>query len=923
VLFFTADDGGTGVELWRSDGTASGTVLVADINPGIVGSNPANLRYVDGTLFFTASDGLHGVELWRSDGTTAGTVLVEDLAAGPASSSPLFLTDVDGTLLFQANDGVDGAELWSSDGTPAGTFRVQDINPGAASAAPAAITLAGGRVFFAANDGETGVELWALDNQPPSADAGPDQTVEVGPDVTLDGGASSDPDGNPLLFEWRDEEGVVGRSALLTLPLPLGLHRFHLIVRDGLGGRSDDQVTIEVLDSVAPSVALRVPGPGATVLVGVPQVIEWTASDAGTLEAVSVSLSTDGGVSFEPVPGCSPPPEPTFAADSDCSGLPGTTVSCIWDSPGPAAPDALLRVEACDTASNHGSATLSLSIADPFVHVLAPNQAVTWAPGSSQMVEWGSNLPEAGEVEVELSRDGGTVFETLAASVPARSGAYAWTVTGPPTAMARVRVRWVANPAVGDVSDVDFTINGVPIANAGGPHAGVRNQTIVFDGAGSSDPDGDVLRYLWDFGDGTTETGVSPAHAYAALGDYDVTLVVSDGIAGSDPAVITVTISNQSPVADAGPDYTVELGSPVTLDGSGSHDPDGDPLTYDWRDAAGVSLGDANATTLTLGLGIHDITLTVRDEHGGAASDLARVTVKDTTAPEVAVVAPQGVELLSGVATAIQWTASDAGTLAGFDVFFSMDGGATFVPIPGCGGLPEGARGCPWLAPGPATSEARVQVVARDASDNVAAATAAFTIVDPSLRVIAPDGPVSWGIGSSQSIAWSHNLGSATTVRIELSRDGGASWSVLAASAPNAGTFRWTVSGPSTGSARVRVLWAEKPAVQDESDASFQIATAFVRVTSPNTNVIWSIGTSQTISWSHNLGADGTVRLEISRNGGSTWSVINASVANGSPSSGSYQWTVSGPSTIRARVRAIWTANTAVQDRSNTNFRIR
>ena len=76
TLFFAADDGANGSELWKSDGTAAGTVLVKDITPGSRrGSCPSDLTNVNGTLFFAANDGTSGRELWKSDGTAAGTVL--------------------------------------------------------------------------------------------------------------------------------------------------------------------------------------------------------------------------------------------------------------------------------------------------------------------------------------------------------------------------------------------------------------------------------------------------------------------------------------------------------------------------------------------------------------------------------------------------------------------------------------------------------------------------------------------------------------------------------------------------------------------------------------------------------------------------------------------------------------------------------
>src|SRR5262249_45748464 len=124
TLFFTATDGVHGPELWKSNGTAAGTILVKDINPGSnpTGPAPSSLTNVNGTLYFTDDNGTAGYGLWRSDGTAAGTTLVKAIPAGE-------LTDVNGLLYFMGYD-THGWELWQSDGTAAGTVLVQDIYPG-------------------------------------------------------------------------------------------------------------------------------------------------------------------------------------------------------------------------------------------------------------------------------------------------------------------------------------------------------------------------------------------------------------------------------------------------------------------------------------------------------------------------------------------------------------------------------------------------------------------------------------------------------------------------------------------------------------------------------------------------------------------------------------------------------------------------
>ncbi len=66
---------------------------------------------MNGTVYFQASDGSSGYELWKSDGTSAGTVLVRDIRPGATGANPSFLTNVNGTLYFQASDGSSGIEL--------------------------------------------------------------------------------------------------------------------------------------------------------------------------------------------------------------------------------------------------------------------------------------------------------------------------------------------------------------------------------------------------------------------------------------------------------------------------------------------------------------------------------------------------------------------------------------------------------------------------------------------------------------------------------------------------------------------------------------------------------------------------------------------------------------------------------------------
>ena len=166
--YFRGNDGVHGDELWISDGTESGTRMIADLNP-FGDSLPSNITEFDGEVYFTAKDGgTYGYELWRTDGVTIE--LVEDIAAG--SNGGLFFTHplyvFDGHLYFTADDGSGtGDELWRTDGVVTELF--MDITGDWRDSDPEYFAtvddLPTPTMFFRAgsNYSGNGVELWALE----------------------------------------------------------------------------------------------------------------------------------------------------------------------------------------------------------------------------------------------------------------------------------------------------------------------------------------------------------------------------------------------------------------------------------------------------------------------------------------------------------------------------------------------------------------------------------------------------------------------------------------------------------------------------------------------------------------------------------------------------------------------------------------
>jgi ELWxxDGT repeat protein len=165
-LFFAGEDPVHGLELWKSDGTPEGTVLVKDIFAGTQSGSPRQFTAFNGALYFFGNHGVTGLELWKTDGTTEGTGLVKDIRIGRRPGSDSTLVSVGGALYFAANDGVNGQELWISDGTAEGTRMVKDLTPidvAGGDSLPTGLTGLNGKLLFAAREVNFDYELYITD----------------------------------------------------------------------------------------------------------------------------------------------------------------------------------------------------------------------------------------------------------------------------------------------------------------------------------------------------------------------------------------------------------------------------------------------------------------------------------------------------------------------------------------------------------------------------------------------------------------------------------------------------------------------------------------------------------------------------------------------------------------------------------------
>jgi hypothetical protein len=474
------------------------------------------------------------------------------------------------------------------------------------------------------------------------------------------------------------------------------------------------------------------------------------------------------------------------------------------------------------------------------ITVLKPNGKEILVAGNDYTITWNSfGFVTPGPVKIELSRDGGATFTEVIAESTEDDGEFVWNVTSPVTDTAQIRISSVGDPRINDVSDRDFRIvEGsltVTAPNAGDLVTFGSNLAIQWDSTGFATTTSKVKIELSRDGGQTWET---LANATDNDGEY---LWRAEG-PPSDQAVVRVTTLSKVQFSDTSDEFSVR----------------------------------------------------------------ERSTIK--------VVSPNGNErLVVGDEAEIQWTTT------GFDTNVKIelnrnDGSGWQTLFPNA----ENSGSATWKVTGPPTRAARIRitsVVDPSVSDS---SNGLFEIVIPTLTVTAPTSKQRSAVGAPVTIHWATSgLDTNGEVMIEVSRDGGSRWETIAAATENDGTFEWTAGGRPSDAAVVRVTSLERDGVSGVS-SRFSISAPTLFLVSPNGGQNWHVGSQATIEWSGSTVGSGTVDIQLSRNGGRSWTTILSGVTN----DGAETWGVSGGTTKKALVRVIWNIDPSVQSRSARFFQI-
>jgi hypothetical protein len=675
--------------------------------------------------------------------------------------------------------------------------------------------------------------------------------------------------------------------------------------RDGMGQTASSVSTI----TMAQTLIVTAPTAGTTVYTNTSTLsVAWTTNvSPAVAPSVRVELSRDGGATFQ-----------ALAVTTPNTGTYTTTVS------GSGSANALVRVKTNGYVSVVGTSA-PFTLVQPTAALSAPAPGTTVYAGTPLAITWTSNLPATELVEIQLTRDGGSTYTTIAADLP-NTGSFVWAATGPATSTARLVVA-IRGPGFAVAVGGNFAIVG-PSVTVTGPASGAAfyaGMTAPITWS-TNVPAASVVVEVSRDGGGTFETLAAAApntgsfawvvtgpDTAAAVARVTVTNpVVASGTSGAF-AITTPSLTVTEP--DAG--SVAYAGTPATI--TWTHNlPAGDPVSIELSRDDGATFEVLNGAAANTGSfvwtasGPDTTAARVRVTSSGAVSTSNVGPAFQIVTATLAVTSPAaGENWAIGTSHTMSWSGNlPAGTTSVVEL--SRDGGASWTT------LASAASGgsLAWTATAPATSTALVRVTANGGVPAVAT-SGLFIIGDPSLTVTSPAAGAKWTIGTAQTIAWSTNLLPTATVKIELSRNGGSTYTTLASAAPNSGSFAWTATGSASTTAKVRV--SANGFSASSVSGTFSLVAASITVTSPNSAVTWTVGTVHAITWNHNLGAAAQFEIEVSRSG--VWSVITPAVTGGGATTGSYQWTVAAPRTSTAKIRVTWTGGT-VNDSSDVPFRI-
>ncbi len=597
----------------------------------------------------------------------------------------------------------------------------------------------------------------------------------------------------------------------------------------------------------------------------------------------------------------------------------------------------------------------------PSLTLDSPNGGENWRIGEVDSIKWTSNVSA---VKLEYTTNNGTDWSTIIASTPNGSGSYPWTIPNTPSTDCRVNISQIGYPSLSDSSNNTFTISLPPLVLQypnGGENLKIGSEEVIYWTNSSSV--NVKIQYSTDAGanwtsivDSTnagaeeyywTIPNTPSAQCKVRILDLNNSQIgdTSDNVFEISKYLFTITSPN------GGENFRVGNENPIYWDAvemmKNISPKDGEKIVSEPEYSyVKLELSTDNGTSWTV------ITeSTTNDGHypffpPNTPSQNCKVKISQVGYPEnndvsdsvftiyqpsLTLLRPNGNENLKVAdIDSIKWTSSH---LYYIKIDYSTDNGTSWNWISNAS---ANLGSYPWVIPNTPSTQCLVKIsevlmegyeLISDTSNSV------FTISQNQYSLTSPNGGETWRAGSQKNITWNSALMTKSAsniknakiseelevvnIKIEFTSNNGYSWSTIADTVPNTGTFNWTVSNSPAINCKVKISQVGYPEFNDISDSVFTVYVPALAIIKPNGMENFTIGEVDTIKWLSHFVSD--VKLEYSSNDGMDWNLI---IASTSTFPGTYLWTIPNAPSTQCRVRVSDANDSSVYSISSNSFSI-
>ncbi len=651
------------------------------------------------------------------------------------------------------------------------------------------------------------------------------------------------------------------------------------------------------------------PNGGETWIGNSSHSITWTSANVTN---VKIEFTLDNGTTWS-----------TITASTAASS--GTY---SWTVPNVGSTLAKVRISDAGNPATADTSNAAFTISAEVVTVVSPNGGEIWLGNSVHNITWTS--VNVTNVKIEFTLDNGTTWSTITASTAASSGTYSWTVPNVGSTLAKVRISDAGNPATADTSNAAFTIANVVLTvvspNGGETWIGNSVHSIVWTSANVTNV---KIEYTLD--NGTSWSTISASTA-ASTGTFNWTV---PNVSSNQAKVRISDASNASEGDTSNAAFTISTQSITVISPNGGETWLGNSVnnitwtssnvtnviieyTLDNGTTWSIISSSTAASTGSYSWTIPDTSSTqakirISDLNNSNIGDTSNSSFTITKAPRITVAAPNGGEVWQGKSShVIMWTSV---SVTNVKIEYSLDNGISWINI--AASTPANAGSYSWTLPDTSSAQSKVRITDAsnpsigDTSNNVFAIT-----YYPKIVVTSPNGGENWVGKSVHNITWTSL--SVSNVKIELTLDNGASWSIVSSSTPSNGIFSWTVPDTLSTLAKVRISDVTNAAINGVSSGTFNINFApRIFITSPNGGEDWQAKTTHDIMWT-SINVD-SVKIEYSLDAGGNWSMI---ISRTSASTGKYTWVLPDTSSAQVLIRISSAIDASVYSTSSNVFTI-